>query len=202
MARMVVKLNFISIRTDLKHCREMSDQEMVNFYRKSKNKEVIGEFFNRYMHLVFAVCMRYFKNNEQAKDAVMEIFESLDDKLGKFEVKNFKGWIYKVSRNYCLMELRKKKTEIDIDRAKYFLNSDVENEYILHLEIKESIKENKIADLLEQLKACQRKCLEMMYYQNMSYKAISLKTGYSQKQVKSYIQNGKRKLRLLLSERK
>ena len=199
---MVVKLRFISIKSNPKHYREMSDQELVNFYRKSKDKEVIGEFFNRYMHLVFAVCMRYFTNDEQAKDAVMEIFESLDEKLGKFEVKNFKGWIYKVSRNYCLMELRKKKTEIEIDKVKYYLNSNVENEFILHLEIEEGTKENNIAGLLEQLKTCQRKCLEMMYYQNMSYKAISLKTGYSQKQVKSYIQNGKRKLRLLLSEGK
>ncbi len=199
---MVVRLKFISIKSDLKHCREMSDQDLVNFYKKSQNKEVAGEFFNRYMHLVFAVCMRYLKNDEQAKDAVMEIFESLDEKLRKFEVKNFKGWIYKVSRNHCLMELRKKKTEIDIDKAKFFLNADVENDLILHPGMEEDIKEYNIAGLLEKLKACQRKCLEMMYYQNMSYKAISLKTGYSQKKVKSYIQNGKRKLKLLLSEGK
>lgn len=197
---MVVKIKFLSIKSDLKNCRGISDQDLVNFYKKSYNKEVIGEFFNRYMHLVFAVCMRYFKNDEKAKDAVMEIFGSLDEKLRKFEVKNFKGWIYKVSSNYCLMELRKKKTEIDIDE--FFLSSDVENEFILHLDNDEGSEEYKLTPLIEQLKTCQRQCLEMMYYQNMSYKAISLKTGYSEKQVKSYIQNGKRRLKLLFNEGK
>lgn len=176
----------------------MQDIDLLKHYRRYQNKEVVGEFFNRYMHLVFAVCMRYLQNNDQAKDAVMEIFESLEVKLMQFEVRNFKGWIYKISRNYCLMELRKRKREVYIDETKLYQIADVENSVIIHHNVEEDIPENKVTGCLEQLKDCQRKCLEMMYFQSMSYKAIALETGYSQKEVKSYIQNGKRKLKLLL----
>ncbi len=153
------------------------------------------------MHLVFAVCMKYLKNSDSDKDATMEIFESLDNKLIKFEVRNFKGWIHKVSRNYCLMELRKRKVEIGIEEVKKNQSIDVENSITLHPANEESIYDINIAGFLKQLKTCQRECLEMMYFKDMSYKTIAIKTGYSQKQVKSYIQNGKRKLKILLSER-
>jgi RNA polymerase sigma-70 factor (ECF subfamily) len=178
----------------------MSDDDLVKNYKRYHNKEIIGEFFNRYMHLVFAVCMKYLKNDEQAKDAVMEIFESLDKKLLKFEIRNFKSWIHKVSCNYCLMELRKKKTKIPIEENKLFRSENVENDLILHPYSEEDVDEYNVVRVLGKLKEAQRKCLELMYFQNKSYKAISLETGYSLKLVKSHIQNGKRKLKLLLKE--
>lgn len=199
---MVMKQRFIFIKSDVKHCSAMPDIDLVRHYKKFQNKEVLGEFFNRYMHLVYAVCMRYLRDNEQARDAAMEIFESLTEKLLQFDVKNFKGWIFKVSRNYCLMELRKRKREIDIDNVKVFSDLDVENSLILHPDKEEDIAEHEITGFLEQLTNCQRRCLEMMYFQNMSYKEIASETGYTLKQVKSYIQNGKRKLKLLVKERK
>ena len=180
----------------------MSDNDLVMHYKKSGDKEVLGEFFKRYMHLVFAVCMRYLKNEEHAKDAVMEIFESLDTKLIQFEVRNFQGWLHTISRNYCLMALRKNKKEVEIDNMKIIQYPDVENSVILHLDNEEDDNTFDLKGFLEQLKESQRKCLEMMYFQDMSYKAIALETGYTLKQVKSYIQNGKRKLKILLEQEK
>ncbi len=193
---------FITIRSDADPFSELSDSDLIKHYREFKNKEVLGEFFNRYMHLVFAVCMKYLKNTELAKDTVMEIFESLDEKLLEFDIQYFKGWIHMVSRNDCLMKLRKAKREVDIEKWKIFRNSDVENASVLHQDNEEEIAINKINGSLRQLKNGQRKCLEMMYFQNMSYKEIASETGYTLKQVKSYIQNGKRKLKLLVKERK
>jgi RNA polymerase sigma-70 factor (ECF subfamily) len=144
--------------------------------------------------------MKYLKQDEKAKDAVMEIFESMDKKLVRFEVKNFRAWIYTVSRNYCLMELRKKKREIEPDQVNLSAVPDVENSIILHPDNEEDAEKHNVDEFLDQLKDCQRRCLEMMYFQNMSYKAIAAETGYSLKQVKSYIQNGKRKLKQLLKE--
>jgi len=193
---------FITIRSDADPFSELSDSDLIKHYREFKNKEVLSEFFNRYMHLVFAVCMKYLKNTELAKDTVMEIFESLDEKLLEFDIQYFKGWIHMVSRNDCLMKLRKAKREVDIEKWKIFRNSDVENASVLHQDNEEEIAINKINGSLRQLKNGQRKCLEMMYFQNMSYKEIASETGYTLKQVKSYIQNGKRKLKLLVKERK
>jgi RNA polymerase sigma factor (sigma-70 family) len=193
---------FITIRSDADPFSELSDSELIKYYRESGNKEVLGEFFNRYMHLVFAVCMKYLKNTDSAKDTVMEIFESLDEKLLEFNIQYFKGWIHMVSRNDCLMKLRKAKREVNIEKWKIFRNSDVENASVLHQDNEEEIAINKINGSFRQLKSSQRKCLEMMYFQNMSYKEIATETGYTLKQVKSYIQNGKRKLKLLVKDRK
>ncbi|MBA7539296.1 hypothetical protein ES705_31575 [subsurface metagenome] len=189
---------FITIKLPAKRFSEAYDIDLVEQYRKVKDKDIIGEFFNRYMHLVFAVCMRYYKNEEQAKDSVMEIFEMLEEKLLKFTIINFKAWLYKVTRNHCLMQLRKKKRETELSEVELFLQADVENKIILHPEYEEDNSDKNLAGFLDQLKKSQRKCLEMMYFQNMSYKAIALETGYTLKQVKSHIQNGKRNLKILI----
>ena len=100
------------------------------------------------------------------------------------------------------MALRKNKKEVEIDNMKIIQYPDVENSVILHLDNEEDDNTFDLKGFLEQLKESQRKCLEMMYFQDMSYKAIALETGYTLKQVKSYIQNGKRKLKILLEQEK
>ena len=76
-------------------------------YRNSGNAAYIGELFQRYTHLVFGVCMKYFKNVDESKDGVMDVFEKILTELKRHEVENFKPWLYFVAKNHCLMKLRK-----------------------------------------------------------------------------------------------
>ncbi len=62
------------------------------------------------MDLLYAVCLKYLKDQETAKDAVMAVFEELASKLKKHEVDNFKGWLYTLTKNHCLMQLRSGKS--------------------------------------------------------------------------------------------
>ncbi len=182
-----------------------SDEELINSYKKSKDNKFIGELFERYTHLVFGVCMKYLKNEEDSKDAVMEIFEDFHYKLSNHDISNFKSWIYSVSKNHCLMILRKKKSE---ERMKEGVYENSQQDFMESLDLFHPINKENLNDKIprlkkgiELLKAEQKKCIELLYLQNKSYKEVAEITGYSMKKVKSYIQNGKRNLKIYLEEK-
>ncbi|MGZ6539895.1 MAG: RNA polymerase sigma factor, partial [Bacteroidia bacterium] len=148
------------------------------------------------------MCIFYFKDKDVAKDVVVQIFEKLFVELKKREVENFKGWLTFVVRNYCISELRKMQTQ---------LNRDLEYQYEVKSQLREVDKdevqeeEQKLEQLekaLETLNPFQKKCIELFYLKNMSYIQIVELTGYSVNEVKSYIQNGKRNLKMILTETK
>lgn len=177
-----------------------SDEELLSAFRKSENNELIGILFDRYIHLVFASCMKYLKNEDDAQDSAMEIFETLPDKLLKHKIVFFKSWLYVTSRNHCLMLIRKKKATEKLENIENTSMVSVESDCDLH-HINEDIEENEIVlKYLSELKDGQKICVELMYLKGMSYKDIACKTGFELKHVKSYIQNGKRKLKLKLEQ--
>ncbi len=185
-------------KNDLK---TLTDKDLVEKYKRSKKQIYIGELYKRYSHLIFLVCVKYLKDREAAKDGVMDIFEGLIEKLQNQNVNNFKGWIYTVARNYCLMELRKenifeKLEDVQEKKTKSFM----ENDGFLHLTEKETFKSENILKKLELLKDDQKKCLKIFYFEKKSYKEISELVQISENKVKSNIQNGKRNLKLLLEK--
>ena len=105
---------------------DLTDRELLEKYKKSGNIEVLGVLYQRYMHLVYGVCLKYLKDREESQDAVMQLFEKLIDSLRKHEVDNFKSWLHVTTRNFCLMELRKRKPNADLDSiSEKFMESDV-----------------------------------------------------------------------------
>ena len=58
-----------------------------------------------------------------------------------------------------------------------------------------------MATSLEELNPEQKQCLILFYLEKKSYQEISENTGFSLMQVKSYIQNGKRNLKILLDKK-
>ena len=182
-----------------KDLSEYTDIQLLRQYRDTGRNSYVGELYKRYTHLVFGVCMKYLKNEEDAKDAVMEIFEKLLADLRYHEVENFRSWLYSVSKNACLMRLRKRKGELEKQKTEIpFMESGEE----MHL-FSENKSEHELEALekaVKELKEEQRVCIELFYFENKSYNDISEETGYSMNEVKSYLQNGKRNLKKLLEE--
>lgn len=141
--------------------------------------------------------MKYLKDEESSKDAVMQIFEKLFVDLRKHEVSNFKSWLHSVTRNYCLHIIRDSKYQNQ--KLRDFSNSDeevMENQLFL-CQDSVTVQEERVAELereLGNLSKEQRVCVELFYLKDKSYQEIADETGYSLNQVKSYIQNGKRNL--------
>lgn len=184
------------------HAEKRQDEELLLEYRKTGDNRIIGELYKRYMHLVFAVCIKYLKNSENSKDAVMQVFEWLLKELKNQEIRNFRGWLYTVVRNHCLMQLRKEKTwqkVFEVDKVK--MNDEfMESDSFMHLHKEEEIEENsvKLLQALEKLNQEQKRCIELKYFEDKSYEEVTAITGYDLNQVKSYIQNGKRNLLLMM----
>jgi RNA polymerase sigma-70 factor (ECF subfamily) len=147
--------------------------------------------------------MKYLKNEVDAEDAVMQIFEKLMNDLKKHSIDNFKGWLYMVAKNYCLMQLRGDQSQLKKDKElKKDFPSIVEINYNLHLD-GENEKEKSLLQLeaaLKELNEEQRICIELFYLKEMCYKEVSELSGFTMNQVKSYIQNGKRNLKIIMEK--
>ncbi|GAA4802047.1 sigma-70 family RNA polymerase sigma factor [Olivibacter ginsenosidimutans] len=173
------------------------DEALVARYRKTGDLAVLGELFQRHAEMVYYVCLRYLEDSERCKDAVMQIFEELISKIHKQEIKKFVTWLYVLSRNHCLMQLRaeKKIHHVSIEEIMEFpirMHPDDRNE-----------KEQQLTALercMEQLSRQQQKSVDLFFLQEKCYKEIVELTGYSLKEVKSYIQNGKRNLKICMEK--
>jgi len=173
----------------------ITDNELLKKYQSDFNKEWLGILLQRYTLLLLGVCMKYLKNEEEAKDAVQQIFLKALNELEKYQVDYPKSWLYKIACNYCLMKLRDRKSTLELDQQdeKLFI-TDTDKEYIAEKEINLNLLE----EALEELNQEQKSCITLFYHHKKSYQQISEITGYSLLQVKSNIQNGKRNLKLLL----
>lgn len=180
----------------------LSDEEIIGRYRREEDPLWIGILYDRYLHLVYGVCLKYLKNQENARDATMEIFERLMDDLKRHEIRSFHSWIYMVSKNHCLMKHRNRKHPEGLETLENNLLF-MEKEDFLHLHTAEEreLQYVKLEQAIERLNAEQQACIRLVYLENRSYQEVSVITGYSLKQVKSYVQNGKRNLRTLLESR-
>jgi RNA polymerase sigma-70 factor (ECF subfamily) len=186
-----------------KEASPLEDHELIERYRNSHDTHYVGVLFNRYAHLVFAVCMKYLKDRDEAQDFSMQVFEQLIDKLRKHEIDNFRGWLHQVTKNHCLMHLRKVKSQLaKTADIKEIYASDMENNVQPHHDFELNGLEKKLGRLregIEQLNDHQKICIELFYLQKKSYKEVADETGFDLKKVKSHIQNGKRNLHLYLT---
>ena len=173
----------------------LSDDQILSEFRKKGNPELIGVLFERYSHLVYAVSYNYLKDEDDCKDVVLHIFENLGRDLQRYEIKNFSSWLHVVTKNHCLRQLSKKKESVPITNVPYLVSEDEqEPELNIHLP--------NLSIAMEKLNEPQRICIDLFYLKELSYKEITEQTGYDLNQVKSFIQNGKRNLKLILLNKK
>jgi RNA polymerase sigma factor (sigma-70 family) len=177
---------------------ELPDKELVNLFRTSGNMDVLAVLFQRYMDLLYGVCLKYLKQPETAKDAVMQIFEELVAKLPRHEVENFKSWLYTLAKNHCLMQLRTPKNL----KTTEFNPDSMQLEEEMHLNGIQLKEENlqKLERCLETLSIEQKKAVELFYLQNKCYKEIAEATGIDWNKVRSFIQNGRRNLKICMEK--
>ena len=180
--------------------QHIADAELLEQFYKDHDNEWLGILLQRYTLLLLGVCMKYLKNEEEAKDSVQQIFLKVIQELHKYKVEYFKSWLYMVAKNHCLMKLREKQGKITMEITDRLtarqedetdLQSLVQNDHTLEL----------MAAALNELNPEQQQCVTLFYLQKKSYQEVSNETGYNMPQVKSYIQNGKRNLKILIEKK-
>jgi RNA polymerase sigma factor (sigma-70 family) len=171
----------------------LTDKELVTLYKESGDMAVLGELYQRYMELVYGVCLKYYKEPERSKDSVMLIFEELVLKLKKHEVENFKGWLHQLAKNHCLMQLRTPKNMKTVEFKTELVQSEEEVHLNGVLEKEENFK--KLEHCLSTLSDEQRDTVKLFYLEGKCYNEIVELTGLEWNQVRSLIQNGRRNLK-------
>lgn len=177
----------------------INDQQLLAYFRADRNNQWLGILLERYTLLLFGVCMKYLKNEEEAKDAVQQIFLKAITELHKYDVAFFKSWLYMVAKNHCLMKLRDKPGRtVDLKDHEIMANEEDGN---LQVHIQKDKQLELVTDSLQELNAEQKQCVTLFYLKKKTYQDIADETGYSLMQVKSYIQNGKRNLKILMEKK-
>ncbi|MEO6069513.1 MAG: sigma-70 family RNA polymerase sigma factor [Chitinophagaceae bacterium] len=176
----------------------ISDAQLLHYHSEDNNSEWIGILLERYTLLLFGVCMKYMKEEQEAKDCVQQIFLKVLTDVSKYKIDYFKSWLYMVAKNHCLMKLRGQKGKVIIEMKETA-------SYVFDEEEKEWEESEKMYLLLEksieELGEEQQRCVQLFYLQKNSYQQVSDKTGFSLLQVKSFIQNGKRNLKLIMEKK-
>ena len=182
---------------------ELPDGVLLENYRSDGDLEILGELYQRYMHLVFGLCLKYLKNREDARDAVMQVFEKLVIEVPRHEIQNFKSWLYVMAKNHCLMQIRSDKS-MDNKMDQWIKDQEDYMEFYPDLHPIDEAGKNGypgLKECIEQLKQEQRTCIELFYYQDKSYREIAQTLEMEEKKVKSYLQNAKRNLKICLEEK-
>jgi RNA polymerase sigma factor (sigma-70 family) len=172
-----------------------SDAELIQQYKVNADLNVLGKLYAPYMDLVYGVCLKYFKEPEDAKDAVINIFEELVQKTKKYEIENFKGWLHQLAKNHCLMKLRSQKNQpkkVEVDFV--YLEENTHLEDIIEKENNLNSLENCINSLPKE----QQDAIRLFYLQEKCYKEIAEQTALEITKVRSYIQNGRRNLKICM----
>ncbi len=182
-------------KNDYKH---IEDTELLSRFYADHNNEWLGILLERYTMLLLGVSMKYLKNEEEARDAVQQVFLKVINELHKYKVEYFRSWVYMIAKNHCLMKLRDKgKYTAEINERIMATPADAEEKNI-HIEKDKAL--DKLAMAIEQLNKEQQVCITLFYLQKKSYQEITGLTNFDLMQVKSHIQNGKRNLKILMEK--
>ena len=178
--------------------QNLSDTELVALYQDTGDLQILGSLYQRYMDLVYGVCLKYYNESERAKDSVMQIFEELIPKLRKHQVDNFRPWLHQVAKNHCLMQLRTPRNLKTVE----FSTELVQSEENLHLNAVLEKEENllRMEDCLGTLAKEQEETIRLFYLQGLSYQQVADQTGMDWNKVRSHIQNGRRNLKICMEK--
>ncbi len=175
---------------------EKTDVELLLLYQTSKDLEWLSTLFLRYAPLIYGVCLKYLKDREESKDAVMQIHEKLIESLLQHKVLNFRSWVYVNARNHCLMQLRSRKGKMTEEISPFLMENGLEQHPEGEIEVEQSLE--KLEKCIETLVDVQQQCVRLFYLKEKCYKDIADETGFDLVKVKSYIQNGKRNLKICM----
>lgn len=178
---------------------EWSDERLITAYISTENAAYVGELFYRYSDMIFGLCLKHLKNVQESEDASYELFELLISKLKTQQIMIFKPWLYRTASNFCIDKLRKSKTNTIISLDDRFENARDSMDISVDISEREALLA-KIDHCLKQLNDDQKVCIDLFYFQEKSYQDIAQQLNISWSTTRSYIQNGKRNLKICMEK--
>jgi RNA polymerase sigma-70 factor (ECF subfamily) len=98
-----------------------SDSELI---RELPNQDAFEELVERYSRKAYCLAFRLLGNQEDAEEALQDVFTQVFRKAKNFEGKSqFSSWLYRVTVNACLMKIRKRREENWLDEESHPVTS-------------------------------------------------------------------------------
>jgi RNA polymerase sigma factor (sigma-70 family) len=186
----------------------MSDESLIRRYQETGEPHYFSTLYQRYTHLVFGACLKFLQDREDSRDMAMTIFEKILKNPPTEEIVVFKSWLHRYVQNECYYFIRtrtnrgasfRKFEEMETREA----TGTTDNDGSVRLEEAEENDSTavpmKLSSAIRQLPKAQKECIRLFYLKEKSYKEIVKQTGYTEAQVKSFLQNGKRRLKILMT---
>ena len=167
------------------------------------------ELMYQYEKKVYNVALRVFKNPEDAKDISQDVFIKIYKNLDKFDNKSsFSTWIYRITTNTCIDELRKRKGKetVSIDNDNEydegrFKREFADNEPTPEEKVISKEGESEIIKSMNTLSDEHRTIIVMRDIEGLSYTEISEIIGVSIGTVKSRISRARLQLKNIILKR-
>ena len=176
----------------MSNLKEKDENELVSLYKAEGDQAVIAELYRRFSKLVLGSCLKYLKDMGLAEDAVNDIFVQISKKLKTHNVQYFKSWLYTVTRNHCIEILRKENRHRDKKNSSELMYTEA----VFHPdEVEDTVAVKVLTECISQLPTNQQRCIQLFYYEKVSYQDIAQKLELNWNKVRSFIQNGRRNLK-------
>ena len=178
--------------------KQSGDEELLQEFKRSGDQHFLAELYLRYSDLIYGVCLKYLEDADDAKDGVMNIYQELLRKVPQHEIGNFKSWVYVLSKNFCLMQLRSSKKKMVVSLEQHQVSSDDLSTLDNLIEQEEAFK--RLEKCIEKLPEAQKNTIKQFYYANKCYNEIAESTGMDWNKIRSLIQNGRRNLKICMEK--
>lgn len=164
------------------------------------------EIVELYQGKVLNIVYHMIKNQDEVEDIAQEVFIKIYKNIGKFQGKSsFYTWVYRITANTCLDELKKKRNVIYLDeqikteegQINVELPSDGKGQEELYEE--KELKE-KLLSSLDKLEPKQKLMIVLRDIKGLSYEEIAQITGKKLGTVKSQINRARLRLKELLEK--
>jgi RNA polymerase sigma factor (sigma-70 family) len=189
---------FFARKNDLH--QDASDHQLIEAFCQKDDHDALGALFNRYTHMIYLTAFKYMKDEDDSKDVVMEVFAKVMTELKTGRVRNFRNWLFIITKNHCLMILRKRKPTVELNEELLEKKINIVEFAVAQNHTDSEEMEELLRRGIGGLNEKQQLCLTLFFFENKSYKEISVQTGFDMKTVKSHIQNGKRNLKIALAK--
>ena len=192
------KTNELPVSEQILSTPAIADELLLDDFKRTGAQDLLARLYLRYTDLIYGVCLKYLKDSEAAKDAVMNIYQELLQKLPKHEINNFKSWLYVLAKNHCLMFLRSAKKMTVVNMEPELMQSGE----VLHLDnaLEKEEQLTQLENCVEQLPDGQKQSIRLFYLENKCYNEIVEETGIEWGKVRSLIQNGRRNLKICMEK--
>ncbi|HEY9715650.1 MAG TPA: sigma-70 family RNA polymerase sigma factor [Chroococcales cyanobacterium] len=194
---------------------ELTDEDLIANYRRTKDASYFQSLVRRYQNRIFTTAVRVLGSTEGAEEVVQDTFVKVHQNLDKFRHEaTFAAWAFKITHNICMDILRHKQRrqgfkvvtfdpQIPADEDAIEASNNMVSQLAdptpnpsQQLEFDE--QEALIAASLESLPDNQRTVLLLHDVEGFSYQEIAEIVGTSIGTVRSRLHYGRLKLRELL----